>query len=63
MLKFFKHHMESIDGIAIYPIISLIIFFVFFIALFFWVATAKKQYIDEVSKIPFDTTNNDNLTL
>lgn len=63
MLKFIKHHMEGIDGVAIYPIISLLIFFAFFVVLFFWVATAKKQYIDEVSKLPFDRTNNDNLTL
>ena len=35
MMKFVKHHMESIDGVSIYPIISLIICVTFF-ALLFW---------------------------
>ncbi|MAX69975.1 MAG: CcoQ/FixQ family Cbb3-type cytochrome c oxidase assembly chaperone [Flavobacteriaceae bacterium] len=57
MLKFVKHHMESITGIEIYPLISLLIFFVFFIALFYWVFTAKKEYITKVSNIPLDNQN------
>ena len=32
MLKFVKSHMESIEGIANYPMISLLIFFLFFVA-------------------------------
>jgi cytochrome c oxidase cbb3-type subunit 4 len=57
MLKFVKHHMESISGIEIYPLISLVIFFVFFVALFYWVITAKKDYITKVSNIPLDNQN------
>lgn len=63
MLKFIKHHMETIEGISIYPIISLLIFFIFFVLLFAWVLTAKKQYIDEVSRLPFDNNNNDKTVL
>jgi cytochrome c oxidase cbb3-type subunit 4 len=59
MLKFIKGHMESMEGIEIYPIISLIIFFTFFVALFWWVFTAKKEYIETVSHIPFDNQNDD----
>ena len=54
MLKFVKGHMESITGIEIYPLISLIIFFTFFVALFVWVYTAKKEYIKTVSNLPLD---------
>ncbi len=54
MLKFVKNHMESITGIEIYPIISLSIFFTFFVVLFWWVATAKKEHIREVSEIPLE---------
>ncbi|MCG1035887.1 CcoQ/FixQ family Cbb3-type cytochrome c oxidase assembly chaperone [Polaribacter sargassicola] len=54
MLKFVKNHMESITGIEIYPIISLVIFFTFFVALFWWVITAKKEYINKVSNLPLD---------
>ncbi|MEO1032300.1 MAG: CcoQ/FixQ family Cbb3-type cytochrome c oxidase assembly chaperone [Bacteroidota bacterium] len=58
MLKFVKNHMESISGIEIYPIISLLIFFIFFVALFYWVITAKKEYITTVSNLPLDNKNN-----
>ncbi len=58
MLKFVKNHMESITGIEIYPIISLLIFFIFFVALFYWVITAKKEYITTVSNLPLDNKNN-----
>ena len=54
MLKFIKGHMESIEGIEIYPLISLLIFFGFFMILGFWVFNSKKKYIDKVSNLPFD---------
>lgn len=61
MLKFVKGHMETIQGIEIYPIISLLIFFLFFVVLFWWVFTAKKDYVDEVSQIPLDSKNDKQL--
>lgn len=54
MFKFIKGHLESITGIEIYPLISLIIFFTFFVVLFWWVFTAKKEYINKVSNIPLE---------
>jgi len=54
MLKFIKNHMESMEGIATYPMISLLIFFVFFALLFWWVFTASKEHIKEVSEIPLE---------
>ncbi|HZJ36221.1 MAG TPA: CcoQ/FixQ family Cbb3-type cytochrome c oxidase assembly chaperone [Gillisia sp.] len=57
MLKFIEGHMSSIEGIEIYPIISLLIFFIFFVLLISWVITAKKEYVEEVSKIPFESNN------
>lgn len=55
MLKFIKHHMETITGIEVYPLISLIIFVVFFVGLFIWVIKADKKEMDEMSQIPLDT--------
>ncbi len=49
--------MESIDGVATYPMISLLIFFLFFVLLFWWVFTAKKSYIKEVSELPLEKIN------
>jgi cytochrome c oxidase cbb3-type subunit 4 len=57
MLKFVKGYMDSIDGIEIYPIISLLIFFTFFVVLFLWVFTAKKEYIKTVSNLPLENQN------
>ena len=57
MLKYIKQHMETIEGIEIYPIISLLIFFIFFVALFYWVITAKKDYINTVSNLPLEKNN------
>ncbi|NCT08700.1 MAG: CcoQ/FixQ family Cbb3-type cytochrome c oxidase assembly chaperone [Flavobacteriia bacterium] len=54
MLSFVKNYMESITGIEIYPIISLTIFFTFFVVLFWWVFTAKKEHIKEVSNLPLE---------
>jgi len=63
MLKFVKGNLENIDNVQIYPMISLLIFFIFFVGLFYWVITAKKDHITEVSNIPLeketDNQNND----
>jgi cbb3-type cytochrome oxidase subunit 3 len=58
MLKFIKGNLENIDNVQIYPMISLLIFFVFFVVLFYWVFTAKKEHITEVSNIPLDLPAN-----
>lgn len=63
MLKFVKHNMESISGVEIYPILSLLIFFIFFVALYTWVYTYKKEKITEMSSLPFsdeEPNNTDN---
>ncbi|WP_445711863.1 CcoQ/FixQ family Cbb3-type cytochrome c oxidase assembly chaperone [Flavobacterium sp.] len=52
MLKFIKHNLETISGVEIYPIISLVIFFSFFVGLFFWVFSYKKDKIKELSEMP-----------
>ena len=56
MIRLIKinNYLTGIEGIEIYPIIPFIIFFTFFILVTFYVITAKKKYIDELSNIPFD---------
>ena len=54
MLKYIKHHMTSIDGIEIYPIISLSIFFLFFVGLIIYAMTMKKSFINEMSNAPLN---------
>lgn len=57
MLRFIKGNLENIDGVQVYPIISLLIFFIFFVVLFWWVFTTKKEHINEVSNIPLDNNH------
>ena len=45
MFEPIKHNMETIAGVAIYPILSLLIFFLFFMVLGIWVYTYKKETI------------------
>jgi len=52
--------MESIEGIANYPMISLLIFFVFFVLLFWWVLTATKEHIKEMEELPLDNNDQQN---
>ncbi|MBQ0116818.1 MAG: CcoQ/FixQ family Cbb3-type cytochrome c oxidase assembly chaperone [Flavobacterium sp.] len=54
MLKFIKHNLDTILGIEIYPIISLLIFFSFFIMLYVWVFTYRKEKIEELSQLPLE---------
>ena len=63
MLKFVKGYMESIEDVATYPMISLLIFFVFFVILFWWVFTASKEHINEMSNMPLDNDNQQNLEI
>lgn len=60
MLKFVKHNMESISGIEIYPILSLLIFFFFFVGLYTWVYTYRKEKISEMSQLPFSDEEGSN---
>jgi hypothetical protein len=54
MLKFIKHNMETIIGIEIFPLISFIIFFAFFVGLLIYVARLSKPYIDKVGGLPLE---------
>lgn len=59
-MKFAKQYLETIDGVEVYPIIALIIFFTFFVGLFWWVLTTSKQQIKLMSEMPFDDNLKDN---
>jgi hypothetical protein len=58
MLKFIKHNLASIDGVEIYPIISLLLFFIVFITMLIFVLKLPKRKIEEISQLPLDTDNN-----
>ncbi len=63
MIKSIKGIMSSSDGFEIFPIISLLIFFLFFVGLFWWVFGYKKESINEMNNIPFDDDDENNTLL
>jgi cytochrome c oxidase cbb3-type subunit IV len=54
MLKYIKQHMASISGIEIYPIISFVIFFLFFLVAAWLVLKADKSHIGKMSNLPLE---------
>jgi cbb3-type cytochrome oxidase subunit 3 len=54
MLKYIKQYASTIQGIDIYPTISLLIFFIFFIAVLVYVKTMNKKQVEELSNLPLD---------
>jgi cytochrome c oxidase cbb3-type subunit 4 len=49
-----KDILSSIENIEIYPIISLLIFVVFFVVMFIWVIRVDKKYVDHMKDMPFN---------
>jgi cbb3-type cytochrome oxidase subunit 3 len=54
MLKFIRQYADKIGGIEIYPVISLVIFVLFFIAVLVYVRKMKQSSVDEMSQLPLD---------
>ncbi|MBI3519166.1 MAG: cbb3-type cytochrome c oxidase subunit 3 [Bacteroidetes bacterium] len=57
MMKF-KNYLESITGIGIYPLISLMIFVVFFALVSFYVWKGNKKHFEELSNLPINDNEN-----
>lgn len=50
----YKNVLQNIDNIAIWPVISFIIFFIFFICLLWHVFTTDKKFIEQMKNMPLD---------
>lgn len=47
-----KNVLQSIAGVEIYPIISFVIFFLFFLGLLLYVVLANRQHLHTMSEMP-----------
>lgn len=56
MFKYIKHNI-SIEGIEIYPLISFLLFFTFFIVVLVFVFRQDKKHIQEMSNLPLEGDN------
>lgn len=59
-MKFIKY-LETITGISVYPMASLLIFSMFFLLAAFWALRADKKMMDQISQIPLDNDEPKNL--
>lgn len=50
----FKHYFEQIQNIEIWPIISLILFFVFFTFTMIWIFFLDEKYVEKMKRLPLD---------
>lgn len=48
----YKNVLQSIDNIALWPVISFVIFFAFFLGLLLWVWFVDKKFIDYMKNMP-----------
>lgn len=60
MLRFIKHHMNTMEGVEIYPIISLLLFFIVFTTMLIIVLRIPKKSIEEIGNLPLDNDLKDN---
>ena len=50
----FKHYFERIQDVEIWPIVSLIIFFLFFLLVLFRIVFMDKKQVRELKNLPFE---------
>lgn len=50
----FIHYLETITGVQIYPLVSLLIFFVFFLLVGIYLVKVNKEHLNEAKNIPLN---------
>jgi cytochrome c oxidase cbb3-type subunit 4 len=58
----YKNILQNIDNIAIWPVVSFVIFFTFFICLLWWVFSVDKTFINKMKDLPIDTASSNKNT-
>ena len=54
----FNHYLQSIEGVGIYPIFSLLVFFIFFVVMLIWMLKADKSHLKKMSELPLEPDEN-----
>jgi cytochrome c oxidase cbb3-type subunit 3 len=50
----FSTYLEKITGVGIYPLISLLIFVVFFLLVVYWMYRIDNVELKRIERLPFD---------
>jgi cytochrome c oxidase cbb3-type subunit 4 len=53
----YKEILQGIDHVAIWPVVSFSIFFLFFILLLWYVFTADKKFIQKMKELPLNESD------
>ncbi len=56
----YKELLQSIEGIEIYPLISLFIFLALFVGVVIWIVKLDKGYVKEMETLPLEDDENIN---
>lgn len=56
----YKEILQSIEGVSVYPIISLIVFVLFFALIIIWLIKVDKNYIKKMENLPFEKEDENN---
>ncbi len=59
----FKHYFEQVHNVAIWPIISLSIFFLFFVGLIIYVMKIKRDHVHYMQDLPLADDNGQELSI
>ncbi len=59
----YKEVLRSIDGVGVYPMISLVIFTTFFVGMLTYVVSMRKTHVNKMKHIPLDLQNGDTVSL
>lgn len=54
----FKNYLQGIEGIEIFPVIGLILFFIMFVLIIVWVLKIDKKYLQRMKELPLDSELN-----
>ena len=49
-----SEHLSGVEGVSIFPVISLIVFFLFFAAAIIWALRLDKKYIARMGDLPLE---------
>jgi cytochrome c oxidase cbb3-type subunit 3 len=57
-----RNYLESIAGVGVFPVITLVIFFAFFSLLSIWAIRARKEHLNAMNHMPLLDGTEDNNT-
>ena len=55
----FREIFESMSGISIFGLFSMILFFLIFLGVIYWVIKADKKYLTKMENMPLDSSKID----